>query len=756
MAPSETPELLLDVPPKVGDRVRVTDIPTAGRILQKLDEDQFEVEVGRLKMRVLGAGTMSRAGATCPCCGKPGTVAMTTEDIRQEGLAGRLGTVMTAVVIDGPEGKEYRLPMDEEIRAASDAEAELPRVFAEIPFGLPDEPLPSKEALGFRVPLYGFDRWSKLFTPRQLLALGTLVKHTRGAREAASHAGYPVDWSEAIAAHLALALDRLVSFTCMNVRWKLDAEAVVDAFARFALPILWDFAEPVTSGEYAGAYSLCYERIALALSTGLGVRSGEAPEVQAASAGGLGTETAFDVVLTDPPYYDAIPYSDLMDFFYVWLRRTLYGLSPEIDEAFRAPLGPKWSSEANDGELIDDASRFGGDKAKSKQTYEDGMFRAFAACDRALKPDGRMVVVFANKQPDAWEALVSAIIRAGFVVDGSWPIKTEMGNRTRALSSAALASSVWLVCRKRPNTARPGWDNQVLAEMRDKIAKQLHEFWDAGIRGPDFVWSATGPALEAYSKHPAVKKANVPDELMTVSEFLRAVRRIVVDFVVGRVLSHGADGETVSGLDDVTTYYLLHRYDFGLKDAPVGPCILYAVSCGLSDHVLADNLDILLRTGGQVADDDDDEDEGAEGAGDEAQPEEGTGSTVRLKDWKARRRPSMGYDPAVDSASARAAAQQPSLFPEGEKAPVASRQVPLIDQAHRLMHLWRAGDVVKVDEYVELRGLRRSRLFGQLLQALIELSETASEERSLLETISNHLKERGVQFESGQKEMFEP
>ncbi|MBZ5590548.1 MAG: hypothetical protein LAO05_18515, partial [Acidobacteriia bacterium] len=200
----------------------------------------------------------------------------------------------------------------------------------------------------------------------------------------------------------------------------------------------------------------------------------------------------------------------------------------------------------------------------------------------------------------------------------------------------------------------------------------------------------------------------------------------------------------------------LHRYDFGLKDAPVGPCILYAVSCGLSDHVLADHLDILLRTGGQVADDDDDEDEGAEGAGDEAQPEEGTGSTVRLKDWKARRRPSMGYDPAVDSASARAAAQQPSLFPEGEKAPVASRQVPLIDQAHRLMHLWRAGDVVKVDEYVELRGLRRSRLFGQLLQALIELSETASEERSLLETISNHLKERGVQFESGQKEMFEP
>ncbi|OYV93185.1 MAG: hypothetical protein B7Z68_08890 [Acidobacteria bacterium 21-70-11] len=298
-------------------------------------------------------------------------------------------------------------------------------------------------------------------------------------------------------------------------------------------------------------------------------------------------------------------------------------------------------------------------------------------------------------------------------------------------------------------------ERTMIAEMREKIATQLREFWDAGIRGPDFVWAATGPALEAYSKHPAVKKANAPGEVMIVSEFLRAVRRIVVDFVVARVLSRGEGGESVSGLDDVTTYYLLHRYDFGLKDAPVGPCILYAVSCGLSDHVLADHLDILLRTGGQAAEDEDD-DETPEAAGDQPEPQEGTGSTVRLKDWKARRRLSMGYDPAVDSASARAAAQQPSLFPEGEKPPAHSRQVPLIDQAHRLMHLWRAGDVVKVDEYLELRGLRRSRLFGQLLQALIELSETGSEERALLETISNHLKERGVQFESGQKEMFEP
>src|SRR5947208_682011 len=115
--------------------------------------------------------------------------------------------------------------------------------------------------------------------------------------------------------------------------------------------------------------------------------------------------------------------------------------------------------------------------------------------------------------------------------------------------------------------------------MQAKITQRLHDFWDAGIRGPDFVWAATGPALEAYSEHPVVKKSNEPGKVLSVSEFLRHVRRMVVDFVVGRVLSHNGGADAVSGLDDVTTYYLLHRYDFGLESAPIGPCILYAVSC---------------------------------------------------------------------------------------------------------------------------------------------------------------------------------
>jgi hypothetical protein len=293
-----------------------------------------------------------------------------------------------------------------------------------------------------------------------------------------------------------------------------------------------------------------------------------------------------------------------------------------------------------------------------------------------------------------------------------------MGNRTRALSSAALSSSVWLVCKKRLESARPGWDNRVLDEMRDRIALRIRDFWDAGIRGPDFVWAATGPALEAYSKHPIVKKANAPGQLMSVSEFLAHVRRIVVDFVVGRVLTRDGDADAASGLDDVTTYYLLHRHDFKMEDAPIGACILYAVSCGLSDAALADQYDLLARTGGQAAADEEDEEVSAEDA--EAEPEAGSGSKVKLKSWQQRTRKSLGYE-----------------------AP-GGRPVPLIDQVHRLMHLWRAGSVVEVDEYLDERGLRRNVLFHQLLQALIELASAGSEERALLESISNHLAARGA------------
>ena len=655
----------------------------------------------------IGAGTMTRAGAACPRCGAIATM----EDIRLEGRAGRLGAAPGAVVVDGPKGKEYRLPEKEERQAAEVSREELEALYADIPFGLPEEPLPDTQTLGFRIPLYGLDRWSKLFTDRQLLALGTFARALR--RCTGEMDDYSDEWREAVMAFLAPSISRLADRGSTLATWTNNPEKIRSTFARFALPMVWDFAESCPLEDTSGGFVQAVEWIARVLEHLQGAAA-DAPEAEVLRRSAIEAQPgAFDAIVTDPPYYDAIPYSDLMDFFHVWLRRALRGLSGEIDAAFAEPLGPKWNRDAGDGELIDDASRFGGDRARSKAAYEDGMARAFQACHAALKPDGRLVVVFANKSPDAWETLAAALIRAGFVVDGSWPIQTEMQNRQRSLASAALSSSVWLICRKRPAPTRPGWDAAVLAEMRENIARQLRDFWDAGIRGPDFVWAATGPALEAFSKYPVVKMANDPNQLMTVSAFLREVRRTVVDFVVGRMLTRDGGAEAVSGLDDATTYYLLHRHDFGMADAPVGACILYALSCNLSDSALANQYDLLGQAGKARAGADETR-EDAEDAGENGS----SGAKVRLKAWDRRRGRNLGLE-----------------APGGHPP-------PLIDRAHKLMHLWRAGDQAKVDDYLDTRGLKRNALFNQILQALVELAAAGSEERSILESLCNHLAAR--------------
>ena len=669
----------------------------------------------------IGAGTMSRAGVKCPCC----DAIMTMEDIRVEGQGHRWGATMTAVVVDGTLGQEYRLPSDSERQAANDASGEIDRAFCSIPHGQLHEPTPAGGGRGaaraFSIQGYGLMQWSALSTPRQKLCLGTLCGKTRESRVAMAIA-YPGDWTEAIGVALAVAMDRIVDRQSVICRWDNGYTKLQGTFTRFALPITWDYCEGNPFSNTTGNYLSCMEWVAEYIEHGMEATAGVPKPTVLKGSAIQQSVNGFDCVVTDPPYYDAIPYSDLMDFFYVWLRRTLAGMGGEFDKSFTEPLSPKWDSQQNDGELIDDETRQSGDAARSKAIYEDGMYRAFQTCHLSLNEAGRLVIVFANKTPNAWETLVSAIIRAGFVVDGSWPIQTEMGNRTRALTSAALASSVWLVCKKRSSTAKPGWDNSVLTGMRKNIVLQLREFWDAGIRGPDFVWAATGPAMEAYSKHPVVKKADSPGEIMTVSEFLTHVRRMVVDFVVGRVLSGDgdvADQAATDKLDEPTSYYLLHRHDFGMEEAPAGTCILYAVSCGLSDNELADTWDLLARVGRTDAATEADEAEEAD-ADSDAEEEQGSGSKLKLKTWAQRKAKSMGYE-----------------------AP-GGKPVPLIDRVHRLMHLWKAQDVHKVDEYLDDNALRRNELFGRLLQSLIELSPHGSDERSLLESLSNHIGAKGA------------
>ena len=380
-----------------------------------------------------------------------------------------------------------------------------------------------------------------------------------------------------------------------------------------------------------------------------------------------------DAIITDPPYYDAIPYADLSDYFYIWLRRSIGDRFPD---SFAEPLTPKAA------ELVQHSGRFDGNNEAAKAFYENGMAESFRTAYQLLSEDSLMVTVFAHKDPSAWETLTTAMIRSGLVVTASWPIDTEMSNRTRGINSAALATSLWLVCRKRSTRARVGYYNKVRGEMKERITERLRYFWDARIQGPDFVWAAIGPALESYSSYKEVRRMD--GKPFTVTEFLTEVRRVVTDFALGRILG----GASTEALDEWTRYYLMHRNYFGTGDAPVGECILLAQGYGLSlDDLTASRIGILKKAS--------------------------SGSALRLLGHTDRRADRVGQ-------------------------PHTSGGLPMIDMIHRIMNFWEAGETAEINSYLTEHGLRENPLFRSVVQALIEMSPHGSNERSLLEAIISH------------------
>jgi putative DNA methylase len=682
----------------------------------------------------LGRGTMNRSGVWCPASGRPGMIALTMNDLRRQGQQGLLGMQMTAVVVEATVGKKtrkrYRLPTDEELRATIVEQEELDEVFDEIPFGIPNEPTPAGGGSGasraFALHIYGMKRWRDLFSPRQLLALGVFVQHTRrGIRELRKLYPDQPDIVEGIAAGLVITFGRFVDYMSLECRWESKNGEIKNTFSRFAMPMIWDVAEanPFTASArfYVGGLEVACRVIEHLL---LATASAESPSIRCQSALEGNLNASFDAVMTDPPYYDAIPYSDLMDYFLVWQKRIVCDLDLSFSKLLQRDTGPKWDSEKADGELIDDETRFGGNKKASKDSYENGMARAFSASLASLTPGGRMVVVFANKDVEAWETLIGGLIKGGATVTASWPIQTEMPNKVTQ-TRANLSTSVWIVCRKRPVNAGSGWDKTVLDQMRDTLFNPretlggrniLQYFFDLGIRGPDFLWAALGPALEAYSANSFVKKQ--AGGTMTVAEFLQQVRRLVLQFSLGELPGFREVSREISGrgesldLDPVTQYYLLHRAFFGLDAAPAGACILYANGCGLNETALKLVWQILEQGRGKK----DAATRSAEDA--ESNEDESKGNEYRLVDWRAR-------------------AQRDGL---GESR--AGQPAPLIDRLHRLMFLLSGNRAAEVQECFENWGLAAEPAFLPLIQALHSLAdrETRAEEKKLIEALAAQLK----------------
>ena len=310
-------------------------------------------------------------------------------------------------------------------------------------------------------------------------------------------------------------------------RWNAVAEKMQHTFGRQALPIVWDFAEVVVTADAPGNWKSGYELIADVIEASRSVGSGQGQPADAA-AHPLPDQAA-PVWFTDPPYYDAIPYADLSDFFFVWLKRAL----PDhllMRDPFDAanPLTPKRREAVQDETKRDDG------RPKDRAWFEETMARAFAEGRRVLREDGVGCVVFAHKTTEGWEALLSGMIRGGWTITGSWPIATEMASRLRARESAALATSVHLICRPRPDDAGVGDWATVLRELPNRVGDWMERLQGEGVRGADLVFACIGPALEIFSRYAKVETADGRD--VALAQYLEKVWEVVGRSALAQVL----------------------------------------------------------------------------------------------------------------------------------------------------------------------------------------------------------------------------
>ena len=456
--------------------------------------------------REVANGTVARARATCPCC----QAVLPPERVRtqlaaQKGGADAIfdndgnrtgGARMTAVVTlkPGQQGRHYRLSTDADYTAVRLAQERIARILDEWERGgrqglcpVPDEPTPAGGGSGagraFSVQRYGMLQWGDLFTARQKAALVELGKlaATINSRTVQNACG--------------LAISKLSELSNSICTWEPLAECTRHIFGRQTLPIAWDFGEGVLTSSSSGSFEVSTGNVADGMKSIGPVKGSSSPQVADATNHPLPNQSAY-LWFTDPPYYDAVPYADLSDFFLVWLKRTL----PD-DSLLRDPFDSDNPLSPKTNEIVQDETKYVDGQEKNQAWFEETMAKAFAEGHRILNQDGVGSVVFAHKTTEGWEALLSGMIRGGWTITGSWPIATEMASRLRARDSAALATSIHLVCRPRPEDAPVGEWADVLRELPLRVGDWMQRLETEGVRGADLVFACIGPALEIYSRY---------------------------------------------------------------------------------------------------------------------------------------------------------------------------------------------------------------------------------------------------------------
>lgn len=474
-------------------------------------EYSFTVKLGPTPEPLVN-GTQAARGANFRCI--LSGVPISTEHIRTAAKSGAMGTVMKAIVADGPKGRLF-LPVQSDHIAAS---------LVTVENDLPDLPIP-QDPRAFTPILYGFTSFRQLFSDRQLLALKTFSDLVPLAiKECETAAGGLIGYGNAVGTYLALLVDQMANHSSSFCGWNHPNTQMRSVFSMQALAMSWDFAEVNVFSESSGSFHSLLERQVKAFEMLGGQPVGYALQADA----GVQTISHGRVVSTDPPYYDIIPYGDLSDFFYLWLRRSLRSLNSDVFATVSVP---------KDDELIVSPHRNGG-KVKAAVRFQDGMAKVLRNLCDSSHPAFPITLYYASKQTsakhgtsDGWTTFLDAVFEAGYAIEGTWPLRTEGTGRMRENDSNALASTIVLVCRRREADAATISRAQFLRELRATLPEALTEMTRGGNNSPvapvDLSQAIIGPGMGIFSRYKAVLEADGTP--MSVATALQLINRFLAD-----------------------------------------------------------------------------------------------------------------------------------------------------------------------------------------------------------------------------------
>jgi adenine-specific DNA methylase len=509
---------------------------------------EFEVFEPKTEKEVPG-GTVSRAKATCVCCRTvlpPDRVraqlaaqrggADVQFDIQEKRIGG-VRLMAVAVLKAGEIGRHYRLSTGLDYSAVAKAQKRVAGLIADWAEShsqtlcpVPNERInpirPSPNARGLSaVTRYGMAEFGDLFTKRQLAAIATIT-------------GKCSVHSALTSVLLGFCLSKLADLANSGCRWEPVAECPRQLYARHAIPMVWDFAEGVAIGNSSGSFGALIELLTRNIKSMAGDTVGQV-EMASASSHPLPDESAA-IWFTDPPYYDAIPYADLSDFFLVFLKRAL-----PSHKLLRDPFDPNNHLAPKLEECVWNASYSVDGKPKDKLFFERKIAKCFSEGRRILREDGVASVVFAHQTTEGWEAFLSGLVAAGWTVTASWPIATEMASRIRARDNASLATSIHLICRPRTEDRVGDWA-EVLRELPRRVRDWMERLQREQVRGADLVFACIGPALEVFSRYARVETAEGRE--VPLAEYLEKVWEVVGRAALEQVLGGGAGGS--GGLEE--------------------------------------------------------------------------------------------------------------------------------------------------------------------------------------------------------------